>query len=227
MKFKTESPGSLDSRSKVAEGHFSVTANVNKEGKVYSVMASTEGNEVVDAFETDKLALLQFAALPSTDVLSYISEPPSYTEDMVCKIAGQVLDALDYIYWHGKVYLNLEPANILVYSGRSLGRTVQFKLARTLTPLLPKSLRKQMTSLNLMSGILVFFSMFSSPVNFPSREKPLKKPRTTSMEGTKLFMSFFKRKPIKRPTFEQDGIHRWMNPAGYIVFSILEFFLAG
>merc|ERR1712106_222935 len=152
LKLKAEGPGSLDFMSELAKGRFSVTANVNKDGKVYSVKAfdkaSTEGNEaamrefknlktlrhekmvsLVDAFETDKLALLQFAALPSTDVLSYIAERPSYTEDMVCQIAGQVLDALDYIHWRGKVYLNLEPANILVCSGRSLGRTVQVKLA--------------------------------------------------------------------------------------------------
>merc|ERR1712089_106547 len=65
----------------------------------------------------------------STDVLDYIAERPSYTEQMVCEIACQVLDALNYIHWRGKVYLNLEPANILVCSGRSLGRTVQVKLA--------------------------------------------------------------------------------------------------
>ena len=41
----------------------------------------------------------------------------------------QILDALDYIQWRGRVYLNLEPANVLVCSGRSLGKTVQVKLA--------------------------------------------------------------------------------------------------
>merc|ERR1711997_1226210 len=122
------------------------------EGKVYSVKlfdkAASEGNEsamrefknlktlrhekmvsLVDAFETDKFSLLQFNALPSTDVLSFIAERPSYSEDLVCDIAGQVLDALEYIHWRGKVYLNLEPANILVCSGRSLGRSVQEKIA--------------------------------------------------------------------------------------------------
>merc|ERR1711971_535819 len=128
-----------------------VTANVNKEGKVYSVKlfdkANSEGNDaamrefknlktlrhekmvsLVDAFETDKFSLLQFSALPTTDVLGYIAERPSYTEQMGCEISGQVLDALEYIHWRGKVYLNLEPANILVCSGRSLGRSVQVKL---------------------------------------------------------------------------------------------------
>merc|ERR1711993_173132 len=84
---------------------------------------------LVDAFETEKFSLLQFNALPSTDVLSFIAERPSYSENLVCEIAGQVLDALEYIHWRGKVYLNLEPANILVCSGRSLGRSVQVKIA--------------------------------------------------------------------------------------------------
>merc|ERR1712110_778041 len=152
MKIKSEGLGSLDFMSEIAKGRFAVTANVNKDGKVYSVKAfdknASEGNEaamrefknlktlrhekmvsLMDAYETDKYALLQFAPLPTTDVLGYIAERPSYTEQMVCEIACQVLDALNYIHWRGKVYLNLEPANILVCSGRSLGRTVQVKLA--------------------------------------------------------------------------------------------------
>ena len=39
------------------------------------------------------------------------------------------MDALAYIEWRGRVYLNLEPANVLVCSGRSLGKTIQVKLA--------------------------------------------------------------------------------------------------
>ena len=34
-----------------------------------------------------------------------------------------------YIEWRGRVYLNLEPSNVLVCSGRSLGKTIQVKLA--------------------------------------------------------------------------------------------------
>merc|ERR1711874_937736 len=172
MKLKSENPDSLDFMSGLSKGRFSVTANVNKDGKVYSVKAfdkaSTEGNEaalrefknlktlrhekmvsLVDAFETEKLALLQFATLPSTDVLSYISERPSYTEDIVCQIAGQVLDALD---------------NIL---------QVRFKF---------EWLYKECT-----------------------------------MEGTRLLMWIFKRQPIRRPTLEEVGAHRWVNPADYML----------
>jgi len=152
MKSKNENPGSLDFMGELAKGRFSVTANVNKDGKVCSVKlfdkANSEGNDaamrefknlktlrhekmvsLVDAFETDRFSMLQFSSLPSTDVLSYIAERPFYTENDVCEISGQVLDALEYIHWRGKVYLNLEPANILVCSGRSLGRSVQVKLA--------------------------------------------------------------------------------------------------
>merc|ERR1711962_1780675 len=47
----------------------------------------------------------------------------------VAEVTLQVLDALNYIQWRGRVYLNLEPSNVLVCSGRSLGKTLQVKLA--------------------------------------------------------------------------------------------------
>merc|ERR1711915_295237 len=101
----------------------------------------------------------------------------------------------------------------------------------TLTMLLLKSLRKQRPSLNLMSGLLVFFSMFSCPDNFPSKEKPQKTKdnilqvrfkfewlyKECTMEGTRLLMWIFKRQPIRRPTLEEVGVHRWMNPADYML----------
>merc|ERR1712012_431495 len=113
MKIKSEGLGSLDFMSEIAKGRFAVTANVNKDGKVYSVKAfdknASEGNEA---------AMREFKNLKTLR-----------HEKMVSLIACQVLDALNYIHWRGKVYLNLERANILVCSGRSLGRTVQVKLA--------------------------------------------------------------------------------------------------
>ena len=84
---------------------------------------------LVDAFETEKMCLLKFDSLPGTDVVTYLAEKPIYTEQMVADITCQILDALDYIQWRGRVYLNLEPVNVLVSSGRSLGKTVQVKLA--------------------------------------------------------------------------------------------------
>merc|ERR1739844_441501 len=134
LKIKAEKPGSIDFMNEVSKGRFAATANVNKEGKLYSVKVfdkvNAEGNDaaqrefknlkalqhekmvsLIDAYETDAMMMLKFNPLPSTD------------------ICGQVLDALDYIHWRGKVYLNLEPSNILVTSGRSLGKTVQVKLA--------------------------------------------------------------------------------------------------
>merc|ERR1712110_70235 len=221
MKSKNESPGSLDFMSELAKGRFSVTANVNKEGKVYSVKcfdkASTEGNEsamrefknlktlrhekmvsLVDAFETDKFSLLQFSALPSTDVLSFIAERPSYTENLVCEITGQVLDALEYIHWRGKVYLNLEPANILVCSGRSLAGPCRSSLLilrqhrllpatghrlrehTTSTMLPPRLSRRQRPILSLTSGPWACFSTSSCPVSCHLRVSLQRRPKTTS-----------------------------------------------
>jgi len=273
LKIKTEGPGSLDFMSELAKGRFSVTANVNKDGKVYSVKAfdksAVEGNEsamrefknlktlrhekmvsLLDAYDTEKYSLLQFAPLPSTDVLGYIAERPSYTEQMVCEIACQVLDALNYIHWRGKVYLNLEPANILVCSGRSLGRTVQVKLANFETTqtvsttgtqikgtynfdyAAPEILEeaKAFPQSDVWSlGVLLYVLMsgqlpFKAETPEETKDNILRVQfkfewlyKECTMEGTRLLMWIFKRKPHARPSLEEVAAHRWTNPADYML----------
>lgn len=152
LKMNASSPGEVDYLCDLFKGRFNVTANVNHGGKISTVKvfdkSDPEGDEaakrefknlktlrhekmvsLVDAFETEKMCLLKFDSLPGTDVVTYLAEKPIYTEQMVADITCQILDALDYIQWRGRVYLNLEPVNVLVSSGRSLGKTVQVKLA--------------------------------------------------------------------------------------------------
>merc|ERR1719273_2765362 len=153
LKVHNESPGAVDFISELSKGRFSVTANVCHAGgkastcKVFD-KSTPEGEEaskremknlktlrherlvsLVDAWETDKMFMLKFDSLPGTDVVTYLAEKSSFSEQMVADIACQILDALAYIEWRGRVYLNLEPANVLVCSGRSLGKTIQVKLA--------------------------------------------------------------------------------------------------
>ena len=273
MKIKAEGLGSLDFMSEIAKGRFSVTANINKGGKVYSVKAfdksNPEGNEsamrefknlktlrhermvsLLDAYETEKYALLQFAPLPTTDVLGYIAERPSYTEDMVCEVACQVLDALNYIHWRGKVYLNLEPANILVCSGRSLGRTVQVKLANFETTQTVASNGTQIKGTYNFDyaapeileeaqafpqsdvwslGVLLYVLMsgqlpFKGETPEETKDNILRVQfkfewlyKECTMEGTRLLMWIFKRKPHARPSLEEMTAHRWTNPADYML----------
>merc|ERR1719188_516640 len=273
LKIKAEGPGSLDFMSELAKGRFSATANVNKQGKVFSVKAfdktNPEGSEsalrefknlkalqhekmvsLLDAYETDKMLLLQFSSLPSTDVLAYLAERPTYTEQMVCEIAGQVLDALDYIHWRGKVYLNLEPANILVCSGRSLGRTVRVKLANFETAqtvatngtqikgtynfdyAAPEILEeaKAFPQSDVWSlGVLLYVLMsgqlpFKGETPEETKDNILRVQfkfewlyKECTMEGTRLLMWIFKRKPHARPSLEEVGAHRWTNPADYML----------
>merc|ERR1712130_685363 len=221
LKSRNENPVSLDFMSELAKGRFSVTANVNKEGSVYSVKlfdkASSEGADaamrefknlktlkhekmvsLVDAFETDRFSLLQFNALPSTDVLTYIAEKSFYTENTVCEIAGQVLDALEYIHWRGKVYLNLEPANILVCSGRSLGVLLYVLMSGQL-PF--KGETPEETKDNILNIKFKFEYLY----------------KECTMEGTRLLMWVFKKAPIRRPSLEEVGAHRWVNPADYML----------
>merc|ERR1711862_576440 len=101
----------------------------------------------------------------------------------------------------------------------------------TLTMLLPRSSRRPKPILSLMFGLLVFFSMSSCLDNFHSRESLPRRPRTTSsmsssslsmykectMEGTRLLMWVFKKAPIRRPSLEEVGAHRWMNAADYML----------
>merc|ERR1711862_243734 len=239
-------------------GRFAVTANVNKEGKMYSVKlfdkASTEGSDaatrefknlktlrhekmvsLVDAFETDRFSLLQFNSLPSTDVLSYIAERPFYTEHMVCDIAGQVLDALEYIHWRGKVYLNLEPSNILVCSDRSLGRSVQVKLANFETtqtvasngtqikgtynfdyaaPEIIEEAKAYPQSDVWSLGVLLYVLMSGQ---LPFKGETPEETKDNILQVRFKFEWIFKRQPIRRPTLEEVGAHRWVNPADYML----------
>merc|ERR1711923_439834 len=273
LKIKSEKPGSIDFMNEVSKGRFAATANVNKEGKLYSVKVfdkvNAEGNDaaqrefknlkalqhekivsLIDAYETDSMMMMKFNPLPSTDVFSYIAERPSYTEQMVADICGQVLDALDYIHWRGKVYLNLEPSNILVTSGRSLGRTVQVKLANFETtqtvasngtqikgtynfdyaaPEIIEEAKAFPQSDGWSLGVLLYVLMsgqlpFKGETPEETKENILQVRfkfewlyKECTMEGTRLLMWIFKRQPIRRPTLEEVGAHRWVNPADYML----------
>ena len=45
---------------------------------------------MVDAYETSKMCLLKFDTLPGTDVLTYLAERATYSEQMVAEITNQV-----------------------------------------------------------------------------------------------------------------------------------------
>ena len=49
---------------------------------------------LVDAWETDKMFMLKFDALPGTDVVTYLAEKSTYSEQMVSEIACQVTDTV-------------------------------------------------------------------------------------------------------------------------------------
>jgi serine/threonine protein kinase len=259
--------------SDLSKGRFSATANVNKDGKVFSVKAfdkvNPEGNDasmrefknlktlkhermvsLLDAYETDKMCMLKFDTLPATDILQYIAERPSYTEQMICEMAGQVLDALMYLQWRGRVYLNLEPGNILVYSGRSLGKTVQVKLTNFETTQTVASTGTQIKGTYNFDyaapeiieeaqafpqsdvwsfGVLLYVLMsgqlpFKGETPEETKESILRVRykfewlyKECTMEGTRLLMWIFKRAPYKRPSLEEVGNHRWLNPADYML----------
>lgn len=50
---------------------------------------------LVDGFETSKMLLLKFDTLPGTDVITYLAEKSTYSEQMVADIATQVWNQLN------------------------------------------------------------------------------------------------------------------------------------
>merc|ERR1719412_1926317 len=234
MKMKTEKPGSVDFMNEISKGRFSATANVNKDGKVFSVKAFDKANP-----EGNEAAQREFKNLKTLR-----------HEKIVADICGQVLDALDYIHWRGKVFLNLEPSNILVTSGRSLGKTVQVKLANFETtqtvsangtpikgtynfdyaaPEIIEEAKAYPQSDAWSFGVLMYVLMSGqlpfkgdtpeetkdNIVNVKFKFEWLYKECT--MEGTRLLMWIFKRLPYRRPTLEEIGAHRWMSSADYML----------
>merc|ERR1712198_151783 len=181
---------------------------------------------LVDAFETDRFSLLQFNALPSTDVLTYIAEKSFYTENTVCEIAGQVLDALEYIHWRGKVYLNLEPAQTVASNGTQIKGTYNFDYA---APEIIEEAKAFPQSDVWSLGVLLYVLMsgqlpFKGETPEETKDNILQVRfkfewlyKECTMEGTRLLMWIFKRKPHARPSLEEVGAHRWTNPADYML----------
>merc|ERR1711962_1214325 len=273
LKVGAFSPGDLDYVSELTRGRYCVTANVNHKSKAATCKlfdkSDAEGDEaakrefknlktlkhekmvsLVDAFETDSMFMLKFDTLPGTDVVAYLAEQSLYSEQTVAEITTQVLDALNYISWRGRVYLNLEPANVLVCSGRSLGKTVQVKLANfETTQTVAKSGTQVKGTYNFdyaapeileeaqafpqsdvwSLGVLLYVLMsgqlpFKGETPEESKDNILRVQfkfewlyKECTMEGTRLLMWIFKRKPHARPSLEEVAAHRWTNPADYML----------
>merc|ERR1712226_887468 len=247
LKVGAFAPSEVDYVSELTKGRFSVTANVNHKSKFATCKlfdkSDPEGEDsakrefknlktlkhekmvsLVDAFETEGMFMLKFDPLPSTDVVSYLAEQPSYTEQTVAEVTLQVLDALNYIAWRGRAYLNLEPSNVLVCSGRSLGKTLQVKLANFETTQTVSKAGSQVKGTYNFDYVLLSGQLpFKGESAEESKENILSVKfkfewlyKEVTMEATRLLMWIFKRAPWKRPLLEEVVSHRWLNSVDYM-----------
>ena len=122
----------MDYVSELTKGRFSVTANVNHKSKFATCKlfdkSDPEGEDsakrefknlktlkhekmvsLVDAFETDGMFMLKFDPLPSTDVVAYLAEQPSYTEQTVAEVTLQVR-AIPLQLVHFSIYIRFSTA---------------------------------------------------------------------------------------------------------------------
>lgn len=136
--------------SEISRGQFSLVVKAVEKatdrvlvGKVFDLNAATQERvqleleafrtlrheripALVAAFKPDgvPVAVLIQEKLQGADVLTYLSSRHEYTEQHVCSIITQTLDALQYLHWRGYCHLNLQPDNVVMSSVRA----VQIKL---------------------------------------------------------------------------------------------------
>ncbi|XP_014667689.1 PREDICTED: twitchin-like isoform X2 [Priapulus caudatus] len=86
-----------------------------------------------EAFLTDDYAVLVLDKLEGGELLKCLCWHDEYTEELVAKIVRQLLDALQYLQYHGIVHLDLQPDNIMMVSRRlHTIKLADFGSARTL-----------------------------------------------------------------------------------------------
>lgn len=96
--------------------------NVQKEFEIFRTLRHERLPGLIAAFKPQNLpvAILVQEKLQGADVLTYLSSRHEYTEQHVCAIIQQILDALQYLHWRGYCHLNLEPDNVVMASVRSI-----------------------------------------------------------------------------------------------------------
>lgn len=66
-----------------------------------------------------QIAILVQEKLQGANILQYLQTRLDYSEQVVCTVITQVLDALQYLHWRGYCHLDLQPDNIVMASVRS------------------------------------------------------------------------------------------------------------
>lgn len=107
-------------------GDAAVDASVQRELEAFRTLRHERIVGLVAAFRPAvvPVAVLVQEKLQGADVLTYLSSRHEYTEQHVCAIVTQTLDALQYLHWRGYCHLDIQPDNIVMASVRS----VQIKL---------------------------------------------------------------------------------------------------
>jgi serine/threonine protein kinase len=179
-------------------------------------------------------------------LLNYLSEQLDYSEETLCVVSGQVLDALTYLHWRGWVLMNLNPGNV-VFDGQR-AKLVDFTCSQQINSSIlsgrnPQSLLEFNAPEQISSdgdtsvipqtdiwgfGVLLYICLSGvSPFKGASTDETKQniqfvrfrfEPlfKEITSEATKFFIQLFKRSPLKRPNIEECFDSRWFSPSEFM-----------
>ncbi|XP_064646398.1 twitchin-like isoform X5 [Lineus longissimus] len=90
--------------------------------------------QLFEAYQTANKVTLILEPLSGEELIRGLCFKNKYTEETVCHVIRQLLDALQFLHNYGIVHLNIEPSNIMMISRRRHDiKIVDFSCARNIT----------------------------------------------------------------------------------------------
>ncbi|XP_044021287.1 obscurin isoform X7 [Aphidius gifuensis] len=193
------------------------------------------------------VAVFILEKLQGSDVLTYLSSRPEYTENCVATIVTEILDALQYLHWRGYCHLDIQPDNVVMASLRSAHiKLVDFGSAHVVSKLgtevplnlghpeyrSPEVLNEELAypQTDIWSVAVLAYVLLSGASPFRGNDEHETRQNISfvryrfeylykeiSQEATRFLMLLFKRTPSKRPTAEECHEHRWLIPTEFMI----------
>lgn len=92
---------------------------VKQEFEVLKALRHERISQLFEAYTLGNVTVFMEEQLSGHDILTYLSNLYEYSEQTICTVVLQLIDALQYLHWRGYCHLDLQPDNIVVVSQRN------------------------------------------------------------------------------------------------------------